>query len=117
MQIFTILDEIEVIERFLSENGGVRAIRSKMAAAAGCQLSYLSQAIARKVQLTPDQGYGIAKFLRLSEVEIEYFMQLVLLKRAGTREHRAYLQNKLIEFKKVNFKQGRKVLVTNSAAV
>lgn len=109
MQIFTFVDEIEVISCFLNENSDVKALKSKMAAAAGCQLSYLSQAMAGKVHLTPDHGYGIAKFLRLGEAETEYFMLLVQFKRAGSREHRNYISERLNAFRKANFNLETKI--------
>lgn len=104
MQIFSFTDDIQVIREFLKENSGIRSVKSKLAEAAGCQLSYLSQALAGKVFLTPDHAFGISKFLRLNEVEAEYFMLLVQVKRAGAREHRSYLQSKLAEIRKTKFK-------------
>lgn len=57
---------------------------SRLAKAAGCQRSYLSQVMNTHVQLTPDHGLAIAQFLKLDEKETDFFLMLLDLARAGT---------------------------------
>jgi uncharacterized protein (TIGR02147 family) len=109
MQIFRYSDEIEVLQKFLNDNSSIKSIKSKIAEAAGCQLSYFSQVMAGKVHLTPDHGFGIAKFLLLNEIETEYFLILIQLKRSASKEHRNYLQGKIAEIRKSNFNLDSKI--------
>ena len=57
----------------------------KLALAAGCQATYLSQAMKGRVHLTSDHIFGIARFLKLSEPEEDYFLLLLDYAKAGTK--------------------------------
>lgn len=70
-------------------------IWSKLAAAAGCQATYLSQAMKGKVQLTSDHIIGIAEFLELSDSETEFFLLLLEKARSGTKNHSHYISRRI----------------------
>jgi len=72
--------------RYLVEVKKVRGIRSRLADAARCQPSYLSQVLGGTASLSTEQLHGIAKMLGLDELEWEYVRELGLLDRAGTEE-------------------------------
>ena len=62
---------------------GSWGIQSKIAKAANCQASYLSQVIKKKAHLTSDHAMGIAIYLKLSTDETEFFLKLVEYEKAG----------------------------------
>ncbi len=57
---------------------------SKLAKAALCQRSYLSQVVHGSAHLTPDHGLGLCRFLRLSDEETDYFFLLLDHARAAS---------------------------------
>lgn len=61
-----------------------RGLISEIAKAAGCTHSYLSQVLSGKPDLTPDQAFGVAEFLQLSQGEAKFFLLLTLKARAAT---------------------------------
>lgn len=87
------------ILRVIGENKDVRSYKSQLATAAGCQLSYLSQVLSSEIQLTPDHAANIASFWNLEANEGEYFLNLVLLARAGTDILRRRLEKRLKELR------------------
>lgn len=68
---------------------------ARLAKAAGCQATYLSQAMKGKVLLTADHIIGIANYLSLSDPEKDYLLLLLDLARAGTKPLKEYLQSKI----------------------
>ncbi|MFZ3228773.1 MAG: TIGR02147 family protein [Pseudobdellovibrio sp.] len=72
---------------------------SRMADAAGCQRSYLSRCLNAEIHLTLDHAYSIAQFLKLSESEEDYFMNLVEKDRAATATYRQKIIQKLNKIK------------------
>lgn len=77
----------------MNEHG--KGLMTKLAEAGGCQLSYLSQALAGRVQLTRDHAFGIASELNLENNEFEYFMTLVEEDRAASKKYRDHLKEEL----------------------
>lgn len=69
----------------LCEHPEARGLRKQLSAAAGCQPSYLSQALHGRVHLTEEHLAGIAGFLKLKAEEAEYLLLLLRIERAGTR--------------------------------
>jgi uncharacterized protein (TIGR02147 family) len=74
---------------------GQRGRVSRLAAAAGCQRSYLSRVLSSEAHLTPDHAHAMADFLGLEGGESEYFLLLVERARAGTASYRKHLKSKL----------------------
>ncbi|MBI3558478.1 MAG: DUF4423 domain-containing protein [Deltaproteobacteria bacterium] len=95
MSLFHTTDYKEVLRKKIEENPGERAYKSSLAAAAGCQLSFLSQVLHAEVQLTPDHAMGLAVHWGLNEDEREYFMGLVQHSRAGSKLLKSALEKKL----------------------
>ncbi|MBL7542861.1 MAG: DUF4423 domain-containing protein [Bdellovibrionaceae bacterium] len=69
-----------------------RGLLTRLAAAGGCELSYLSKCLSSEINITTDQAYKIAVYLRLKPLERKYFLALVELERAGDSNYKAYLQ-------------------------
>jgi len=76
-----------------------RGIIAKMAEAATCQPSYLSQVLISEVQLTPEHALGLSEFLGLDSSEQEYFLLLVDFARAGNAKLKHRLNKRLSELK------------------
>jgi transcriptional regulator with XRE-family HTH domain len=74
---------------------GARGIVRSLAEAAGCQRSYLSQALHSHINLTTEQLFGIAGYLGLSAPETEYLLLLLERDKAGRDAYRAHLESKL----------------------
>lgn len=68
---------------------------TKIAAAAGCQIAYLSRVLSDKIQLTPDHAFRLCRYWSFSVDEHEYFALLVEYERAADRDFRATLKEKL----------------------
>jgi hypothetical protein len=79
---------------------GRRGMVGQLAAAAGCQRSYLSRALNADAHLTPDHAHGIAGFLHLNPEETEYFFTLLERARAGTKAYREHLTRKMTHLRK-----------------
>lgn len=69
-----------------------RGLLTRIASAAGCELSYLSKCLSSEINITTDQAYKIAVYIRLKPLERKYFLALVELERAGDSNYKAYLQ-------------------------
>lgn len=74
----------------IKANRTIRGYQSRLAEAAGCQRSYFSQILKGRIDMTPEQAFGIASFWRLSALEVDYFMALVHLARAGNAPLKAH---------------------------
>src|SRR4051812_18663642 len=83
----------------LSKNGP-RGVISRLAEAAGCQRSYLSNVLRTHIHLIPDQAFGICRYLSLDETETAYFLLLLEKERAGTAAFRKHLEGELRQLQK-----------------
>jgi uncharacterized protein (TIGR02147 family) len=100
MTIFRYQDYKKFLIDQIEQNSSIYGYKTKLAEAAGCQPSFLSQVIGSHVHLTPEHAVAIAKFWKLNQKERDFFVQLVGLARAGTRELQDYLRSKLEEMRK-----------------
>lgn len=81
-------DTIEVLGR-----GSI----SKIAESARCNRTYLSQCLSTKVQLTPDHILGISEYLKLNELEQDYFLLLLLYERSALKNARSLIKQKMLK--------------------
>lgn len=95
MNLFQFDDYKSVLTGKIKENQAERAYRSSLAAAAGCQLSFLSQVLHSEVNLTPEHAVGLAVFWGFFGDEREYFMDLVNHARAGSKLLKRTIKEKL----------------------
>ncbi|MEZ0393372.1 MAG: DUF4423 domain-containing protein [Pseudobdellovibrionaceae bacterium] len=72
-----------------------RGAVSKLAEAAGCDRTYLSQCLSTKVQPTPDHVLGIGQYLNLSESESDYFLLLLLHERSASKKSQLLMEKKM----------------------
>jgi uncharacterized protein (TIGR02147 family) len=83
----------DVIKNYPSGRGA----QSILAKAMNCQAAYLSQVLRGKVELTEDHAIKLVIFLKLNSLESEYFILLLRLSRAASRELVQYLETKRLE--------------------
>ncbi len=69
--------------------------------AASCQVhpTLMSLVLKGERDLSPEQGFALGKHLELTTLEHEYFVQMIHLARAGTKEFRDHLNKKLSSIK------------------
>ncbi|MBF0360888.1 MAG: TIGR02147 family protein [Oligoflexia bacterium] len=96
INIFSFEDYIDVIRSMILHNKGERGYQAKLAKAARCNRSYLSQVLNGHVNLTPDHGAGIADFWHCSDDEMEYFILLINLARAATPRLKSTIKRRLM---------------------
>ena len=95
MNIFKYLDYKLFLKSKIRENAKVYGYKARLAQAAGCRPSYLSQVLGGEFDLSPEHALGLADFWLLAAPEKDYFLQLVHYARAGTPELKHYHQTRL----------------------
>jgi len=83
--------------KMAKDNWGLWA---KLAKAASCRPTYLSQSMKGQAQLTPEHLIGLAKYFKFTEQETDFFMLLLELSRAGSSDLKAYIQKKMARVRK-----------------
>ncbi len=79
----------------LVKNAESRGFSTRLAEAAGCQVSYLSVVLSGKPQLLPEHVFGIAGMLNLTDDERDYFLMLVDYQRAQSPAYRKFVHKKI----------------------
>ena len=74
-----------------------RGMKAKMAEAAGCQPTYISQVLHGKSHLSPEQAERLARFLSLTKEETQFFLLLLNKDRAGSKELKAFYNQQIEE--------------------
>lgn len=93
--IFGYLDYRAYIRYQIESHSGVYGYKAQLAEAAGCQRSFLSQVLSERAHLIPEHAVGLSELWELSAIESDYFMNLVLFARAGTKKLRDHLKSKI----------------------
>ena len=75
--------------------GAPRGFKTKLSSAMGCQGIYLIRALKGEAQLSEDQAFKAAEFLKLSPKEAEFLLDLVRLSKASDPKFSRYLKNSL----------------------
>lgn len=98
--LFEADDYKNLIRNFLHENRPQRGLQARLARAAGCQPSFLSQALNSHVQLTLDHAAGLAQFWNLEPEEEEFFYTLCEHSRASTPRLKSFYEKKIKKMRK-----------------
>lgn len=86
---------------WLKNNKSTRkALKSELALALQCRLSYLSRVLNGDAHLSPEQAFRCTAFIGLTNQERKVFLLLVDCERASTQDLRDYLARELKELKK-----------------
>ncbi len=95
MNVFDADDYKDFLRAAIAGQKGTRGYQARLAEAAGCQKTYLSQVLHTEVQLTPDHAAGLCAFWGFDADETAYFLDLVGVARAGTKALRDVLSARL----------------------
>lgn len=94
--LFNILNYIDVLKYQININEKtVYGYKAKLAQAAGCQRSYLSQVLSAQTHFTLEHAIRVCHFWNYNKVETDYFINLVEYNRSGSQELKEYFKNKL----------------------
>lgn len=93
--IFEASDFRQIIRTKIEENETARGYRARLADAAGCQRSFLSQVLNSHVLPTMDHAVGMSRFWNLKPDETEYFLALVGLARSNSISLSDYWKERL----------------------
>lgn len=95
MSIFKYLDYKEYLKKTIDKKTKVYGYRAKLAEAASCQRSFLSQVLHSSPHLTLEHGIGLCRYWQFSPMERDYFLALIQLARAGNDELRDYFKSQV----------------------
>lgn len=98
--IYIFQDYKAYLFNIINENKSVRGFQGKLAEAAQCNPSYLSQILKGKYDITLDQAILISSYIGLDQLSTEYFLFLVQHAKANTSQLKKYLEHKMSELKK-----------------
>ena len=93
-QLFTFSDYRAYVKARIAKDPA-RGYQRRLATAAGCNPSYLSQVLNSHVQLTPDHAARLAAYWRFDDEETDYFLTLVELDRCASTELRRHLTRRI----------------------
>ncbi len=100
MEIFDFVNyKTFLVERLKKFPGGGRGQARKLALHLGVNSVVISQILKGDRDFTLDQGYEVAEFFTLTELEREYFLLLIQFARASTARYRTHIKNQLQEIK------------------
>jgi uncharacterized protein (TIGR02147 family) len=88
-----------VIRAMLDEHRSERGYQKRLAAAAGCHTSFLSQVLNSHIQLTPDHAAGLARHWGLTDGETDYFLTLVNRERSSSPALQSFLEARLTQLR------------------
>jgi uncharacterized protein (TIGR02147 family) len=100
MAVYSFKDYKLLMKHLIQVNKEGRGYQRRMAEAASCQSSLLSQVLGGPLHLTPDQASGLCEFWHFNDDESDYFMNLVYQARAATPRYRKILESKLEEIRR-----------------
>jgi uncharacterized protein (TIGR02147 family) len=69
--------------------------RTRLSKYIGCQSAYLSQVLNGGADFSAEQAIAVSQFLNHTQAESKYFLNLVLIARAGTKDLREYYQTEI----------------------
>jgi uncharacterized protein (TIGR02147 family) len=91
---FEFEDYRQVLEELIRGRDAKRGKQTELAAAMGCQPSYLLQVLKQKAELTEDHGLKLCQHLGYDDPETEYFVLMLRMARAATPELVRFLERK-----------------------
>ncbi len=108
--VFAFRDYRLYIRADIAAHRGERGYQKKLAEAAQCRPSYLSQVLNSHVQLTMDQAASLCAFWEFNDDRAEFFLSLVQLERSSSKDLQDFLH------KKINSLQKKHKQVSNRVA-
>ncbi len=111
MNIFDVENYKEILKFKIQENQNNRGYQTRLAAAAGCSRSFLSQVLADHldIDITRDQAAGLCVFWNFNDSQFEYFLLLLDLEKAKSQLLKDHLQTKMKKVKKEQLKLPKEI--------
>jgi uncharacterized protein (TIGR02147 family) len=116
MDVFPFVDYRAYIQARIDDARPRRGYQAKMADHLGIQRSFLTQVLRGSAQLSPDHAVELARFWEMDEAETAFFLDLVLLARAGSATLRKVLTARLSDSAKVHGGLSPKLVESSAAA-
>ena len=95
LSIFDFKKYKEYLKTTLATEGERRGMRTKLADALQCQSAFISQVLNGEANFSLEHAVKIQKFMGHTDEEAHFFMLLVHLGRAGSRELEVYFQKQI----------------------
>ena len=96
-------------------NGG-RGVKSKLASAAQCQMSYLSRVLMNRGDLSLEQADLISRYIGHTDQEAEYFLLLVQFERTNSATLRSRFRRRMKEIEEKRSAIGERLAITETLA-
>ena len=93
--VFEYKSYLDFLKKMIAINKNTYGYKAKLAEAAGCQRSFLSQVLAGQTNFGPEHAIGLTVYWDLSSAETDYFLTLVSYARASIRSLKEYFAEKL----------------------
>jgi uncharacterized protein (TIGR02147 family) len=93
--IFGHTSYIDFLKKMIHFNENTYGYKAKLAEAAGCQRSFISQVLSGQTHLGLEHAMGLVNFWELSLTEKDYFINLVAMARAANKTLKNYFSEKL----------------------
>jgi uncharacterized protein (TIGR02147 family) len=90
-----------MLEKIQSFPGGGRGLRLKMAQYLGCQTAFISQVLNKHVHFSLEQAVKLNQFWEHNKDEGKFFILLLQLERAGSKDLENYFKEEIKEILKV----------------
>lgn len=88
------------LESMIKAHAAEYGYKSKLAKAAGCRNSFISQVLSGSYDFSLDHAIGLSKFWKFGEAEREYYLALVGLAKAATAPLREHYRETLSRLRK-----------------
>lgn len=109
-EIFKFTNYREYLAEWIAAQGDqAYGLKGKIAQSLGISSSLLSQVLKGEKTFTADQASDVCDYLRLNEIESDYFHLLVEKERAGNPRYREKLERKLRQVQQQSEKIGKRV--------
>ncbi len=72
-----------------------RGLRTKLAEALGCQTAFVTHVLSGEYHFSLEQAEACARWMGLEESELDFFFQLILLQRAGTKNLQKHFERQI----------------------
>ena len=95
ISVFNYLKYTEFLDFQVKSNKKIYGYKAQLAQAAGCQRSFISQVLKGKADISIEHAIGLSGFWALTELEEDYFINLVLLARTTNKKLKDRLHRKL----------------------
>jgi uncharacterized protein (TIGR02147 family) len=85
---------IDFLVQYIEKSFG-RGFRSKLATHLGCQTSFISQVLGKRVHLSLEQAVLISEFIKLPQEESHFFLLLVQRDKAGSTKLKNFFNDQI----------------------